>query len=57
MTQYTRTGDSGETSLSDGQRVSTPAPVILRTVNRLSDLLCVRARTVNHRRQTPEIDW
>jgi cob(I)alamin adenosyltransferase len=32
-------------------------PVLLRYVNRLSDLLFVIARVVNHRAQTPEIEW
>jgi cob(I)alamin adenosyltransferase len=32
-------------------------PVLLRYVNRLSDLLFVLARLVNHRSGTPEIEW
>jgi cob(I)alamin adenosyltransferase len=30
---------------------------ILRYVNRLSDLLFVLARTANHRRRVPEVEW
>jgi cob(I)alamin adenosyltransferase len=32
-------------------------PVLLRYVNRLSDLLFVLARTANHRAGVPEIEW
>ena len=32
-------------------------PVLLRYVNRLSDLLFVMARVVNHRGGAPEIEW
>jgi cob(I)alamin adenosyltransferase len=32
-------------------------PVLLRYVNRLSDLLFVLARAVNHRARTPETEW
>jgi cob(I)alamin adenosyltransferase len=32
-------------------------PVLLRYVNRLSDLLFVLARTANHRAAVPEIEW
>jgi cob(I)alamin adenosyltransferase len=32
-------------------------PVLLRYVNRLSDLLFVMARAVNHRGGVPEIEW
>jgi cob(I)alamin adenosyltransferase len=32
-------------------------PVLLRYVNRLSDLLFVLARTVNHRAGVPETEW
>jgi cob(I)alamin adenosyltransferase len=33
------------------------APVLLRYVNRLSDLLFVLARVVNHRGRAPETEW
>jgi len=32
-------------------------PVLLRYVNRLSDLLFVMARVVNHRGRVPETEW
>jgi cob(I)alamin adenosyltransferase len=32
-------------------------PVLLRYINRLSDLLFVMARAVNHRDGTPEVEW
>jgi cob(I)alamin adenosyltransferase len=32
-------------------------PVLLRYINRLSDLLFVMARVVNHRDGTPEVEW
>ena len=32
-------------------------PVLLRYINRLSDLLFVLARTVNHRGGVPEVEW
>ena len=32
-------------------------PVLLRYVNRLSDLLFVLARVANHRAGAPEIEW
>jgi cob(I)alamin adenosyltransferase len=32
-------------------------PVLLRYINRLSDLLFVMARSVNHRDGTPETEW
>jgi cob(I)alamin adenosyltransferase len=32
-------------------------PVLLRYVNRLSDLLFVLARVANHRAGVPEIEW
>jgi cob(I)alamin adenosyltransferase len=32
-------------------------PVLLRYVNRLSDLLFVMARLVNHRSGVPETEW
>jgi len=32
-------------------------PVLLRYVNRLSDLLFVMARVVNHRAGVPEVEW
>jgi cob(I)alamin adenosyltransferase len=32
-------------------------PVLLRYVNRLSDLLFVLARIVNHRAGVPETEW
>src|SRR5436190_1340631 len=35
----------------------TPDAVLIRYVNRLSDLLFVIARAVNHRAQMPEIEW
>jgi cob(I)alamin adenosyltransferase len=34
-----------------------PDPVLLRYANRLSDLLFVMARWVNHRAGAPEIEW
>jgi cob(I)alamin adenosyltransferase len=40
--------------------VALPPPVdavALRYINRLSDLLFVLARVVNHRAATPEVDW
>jgi cob(I)alamin adenosyltransferase len=35
----------------------TPEAVLVKYVNRLSDLLFVMARVVNHRAGTPEIEW
>jgi cob(I)alamin adenosyltransferase len=35
----------------------TPDPVLVKYVNRLSDLLFVIARVVNHRAGMPEIEW
>jgi cob(I)alamin adenosyltransferase len=32
-------------------------PVLLRYVNRLSDLLFVMARWINHRAGAPEVEW
>jgi len=34
-----------------------PHPVLVRYVNRLSDLLFVLARAVNHRAGVPETEW
>ena len=34
-----------------------PDAVLIRYVNRLSDLLFVLARVVNHRAGVPEIEW
>jgi cob(I)alamin adenosyltransferase len=34
-----------------------PDPVLVRYVNRLSDLLFVLARAVNHRAGVPETQW
>lgn len=34
-----------------------PDPVLIRYMNRLSDLLFVLARVVNHRAHQPEIEW
>jgi cob(I)alamin adenosyltransferase len=39
-------------------RFETPVdPVLVRYVNRLSDLLFVLARTVNHQARAPETEW
>jgi len=35
----------------------TPEPVLVKYVNRLSDLLFVIARVVNHRAAMPEVEW
>ena len=35
----------------------TPDPVLVKYVNRLSDLLFVMARVVNHRAGVPEVEW
>jgi cob(I)alamin adenosyltransferase len=37
--------------------VPPPAPVLIRYVNRLSDLLFAMARVVNHRAGAPEAEW
>ena len=42
---------------ANGERVGPVDPVLLRYVNRLSDLLFVLARTVNHRAGAAETPW
>lgn len=37
--------------------VPSPEPIVVRYVNRLSDLLFVMARAVNHRAGVPEAEW
>jgi cob(I)alamin adenosyltransferase len=32
-------------------------PIVVRYLNRLSDLLFVMARTANHRQGVPETEW
>jgi cob(I)alamin adenosyltransferase len=34
-----------------------PDPILVRYINRLSDLLFVLARAVNHRAAVPETEW